>query len=65
MAQNFGASGSCAVCALCTPLVGIAFLPDIARPAPAALAAPDDDTAFSSPPWPVDFSALVAASVRR
>ena len=30
-----------------------------------AIAPPDDDTAFSSPPLPVDFSADVAASVRR
>ena len=37
-------------------------------PAPAAAAPatpPEVGTAFNSPPWPVDFSADVAASVRR
>lgn len=33
--------------------------------APAPATPPDDGTAFSSPPSPVDFSAEVAASVRR
>ena len=31
----------------------------------AACAPPDEETAFNSPPLPVDFSALVAPSVRR
>ena len=74
MAQNFGGSGSCiviavlldvimlATAALPAPRALVALLADIG---PAALPAPDVDTAFSSPPWPVDFSAEVAASVRK
>jgi hypothetical protein len=52
IAQNFGATSSCT-----------ADLPGIAAAPPAAPI--DDDTALSSPPRPVDFSAEVAASVRR
>jgi hypothetical protein len=40
-------------------------LVEASEPAAAPWCAPDDDTAFSSPPRPVDFSADVAASVRR
>jgi len=63
-AQNFAGAGSCAVSAgffgiLIAEAPVDAFLP-LAMP----IESPEEDTALSSPPWPVDFSADVAASVR-
>ncbi len=52
IAQNLGATSSCTAGLACIPA---APLTD----------SRDDDTALSSPPRPVDFSADVAASVRR
>src|SRR5689334_13716154 len=74
--QNFGASGSCTAYDFGADALmldaRLEACPEVMPPAPAIAPAPamlptppDADTAFNSPPWPVDFSAEVAASVRR